>query len=92
MLHLPPPGYFSLGGPNITSPFDTVVTVVAHAGRQRTEDTKRPLALVLRAGREADLLPKGGGSTRTAIVERAFRSPPSPELGVEGQAGFQGWG
>ena len=60
MLHLPLSDAFP-GGPNITSPSDTEVTVVAHAGRQRTEGAKRALAPVLRAGRGAGLLPQAEG-------------------------------
>lgn len=62
---------------------------MAHAGRQRTEDTQRPLALVLLAGSREDLLPKGGGSTRTAIVERASGAHPVLSLESKSRQDFR---
>lgn len=78
-----------------TSPSDTVVTpvvtVVAPAGRQRAEDTRRSMAWALQAG-GPELLPEGGGSASTATAKGAFRSPPRPALGMAARAGLQGWG
>lgn len=81
---------FSMAQMHTTSLPLTRGDMVAHAGRQSDRGHTKAPGPVLRAGSGEDLLPKGGGSTRTAIVERASGAHSVLSLSRRA-AGFQGW-